>query len=242
MAPSASFADLLRSAVTEPGTISAAYRKFHNYSIGNQLLAWAQCLERGIQPGPMATFPKWKELGRYIRKGEKAITLCQPVTVKRTVEGDQQQEQEIAFTRFVYKPHWFVLAQTDGNPVPEPTMPTWDAPKALQSLGVTEVPFDHIDGNCLGYARDRSIAINPVNPMPHKTRFHELAHVLLGHTREGALNDDERTPRNLRECEAESVALLCLAALDLPGVEHCRGYVQAWWGQGRFPNARRNES
>ena len=72
-----------RRAVNEPGIVSAAYRQFHNYSIGNQLLAWAQCLARGIQPGPMATFPKWKELGRYVRKGEKAITLCQPVTVKR---------------------------------------------------------------------------------------------------------------------------------------------------------------
>ena len=80
----ASFADLLRSAVTDPGIVSSAYRQFHNYSLGNQLLAWAQCLERGIQPGPMATFPRWKELGRHVRKGEKAITLCQPVTVKRT--------------------------------------------------------------------------------------------------------------------------------------------------------------
>jgi hypothetical protein len=68
--------------------------------------------------------------------------------------------------------------------------------------------------------------------MPHKTRFHELAHVLLGHTAEGIQAHDERTPRNLRECEAESVALLCCAALDLPGVEHCRGYIQSWWGTG----------
>ena len=30
MTPTASFADLLRSAVTEPGTISTAYRQFHN--------------------------------------------------------------------------------------------------------------------------------------------------------------------------------------------------------------------
>jgi hypothetical protein len=34
-----SFSDLLKSAVTEPGTISAAYTAFHNYSLGNQLLA-----------------------------------------------------------------------------------------------------------------------------------------------------------------------------------------------------------
>ena len=36
MTPSvASFADLLRSAITDPGTISTAYRQFHSYSLGN---------------------------------------------------------------------------------------------------------------------------------------------------------------------------------------------------------------
>jgi hypothetical protein len=111
-------------------------------------------------------------------------------------------------------------------------MPTWDRDRALEALDVTEVPFDALSGNCLGFARERTIAINPVNPMPHKTRFHELAHVLLGHTSEGTLNDGELTPRNLREVEAESVALLCCAALDLPGVEFSRGYIQNWWGAG----------
>jgi hypothetical protein len=84
------------------------------------------------------------------------------------------------------------------------------------------------------FACERSIAISPLNPLGlgHKTRFHELAHVLLGHTAESVQADSEITPRNLRECEAEAVALLCCAALDLPGVECCRGYIQSWWGQG----------
>jgi hypothetical protein len=68
--------------------------------------------------------------------------------------------------------------------------------------------------------------------MPHKTRFHELAHVLLGHTAEGMQADGEITPRNLRECEAEAVALVCCAALELPGVECSRAYIQSWWGTG----------
>ena len=51
------FTDLLQKAVTEPGTISQAYRQFHTYSLGNQLLAWGQCLARGLTPGPMATRP-----------------------------------------------------------------------------------------------------------------------------------------------------------------------------------------
>src|SRR5688572_26005794 len=77
------FADLLARAVTEPGTISQAYAAFHGYSLGNQLLALMQCAERGIDPGPIATFMGWKEKGRHVKKGEKALTLCQPVTCKR---------------------------------------------------------------------------------------------------------------------------------------------------------------
>ncbi len=111
-------------------------------------------------------------------------------------------------------------------------VPSWAKDQALAALNVQEIAFDTTDGNCLGFARERSIAINPVNPMPHKTRFHELAHVLLGHTAEGLQADTPITPKNLRECEAEAVALLCCAALDLPGVQECRGYVQHWWGQG----------
>src|SRR5580765_7261300 len=80
----ASSSDLLRSAVTEPGIISSAYFAFHSYSLGNQLLALAQCKERSLQPGPMATCPHWRELGRQVRKGEKAIVLCQPVTIRRS--------------------------------------------------------------------------------------------------------------------------------------------------------------
>jgi hypothetical protein len=89
-----------------------------------------------------------------------------------------------------------------------------------------------LNGNCLGFARDRSIAVNPVNSLPHQTRFHELVRVLLGHPSEGMLNDGELTPRDLREVEAESVAMLGCAALGLPGVEFSLGYIQNWWGAG----------
>ena len=231
-------AALLQSAVHEPGTLSQAYSQFHSYSLGNQLLALFQCHERGIAPGPMATYPRWRELGRQVKKGEKALTLCMPITVKRRDSADAADadppdpDAPEVYTRFIYKPRWFVLSQTDGDPLPETPIPAWDKDHALAALDVQEIPFDHVDGNALGYARERSIAINPVNPLAAKTRFHELAHVLLGHTSEGVQTDSEVTPRNLRECEAESVALICCAALDLPGVAEARGYIQRWWGQG----------
>ena len=146
----ATFATLLENAVNEPGILSSAYRAFHNYSIGNQLLAWSQCLARGIQPGPMATFPRWKELGRYVRKGEKAITLCQPVTITRPTDADDETNEPGVITRFVYRPHWFVVAQTDGAEIPQVPIPTWGSSVALVALNITEIPFDHPDGNCLG--------------------------------------------------------------------------------------------
>src|SRR5262252_7383679 len=90
----AAFADLVRSAVTDPGIVSSAYSAFHGYSIGNQLLAFAQCVQRGITPGPIATFMGWKEKGRHVRKGEKAITPCRPVTIKRQRDDEQEEEEE----------------------------------------------------------------------------------------------------------------------------------------------------
>jgi len=66
--------------------------------------------------------------------------------------------------------------------------------------------------------------------MPWETLFHEIAPILCGHVSEGALADGERTPRNLREIEAEAVALICGESLGLDGAEYCRGYLQSWLG------------
>ena len=123
-----------------------------------------------------------------------------------------------------------MLAQTDGKDVEPLTIPAWDRLRALETLGIVEESFTGTDGNCQGYARQRSIAVSPVAELPHKTRFHELAHVVLGHTAEAeaGLTDSDMTPRSLREVEAEAVALVCLEALGLPGAEHCRGYIQHW--------------
>jgi len=229
----AAFADLLARAVTEPGVISDAYAAFHGYSLGNQILALVQCHERRITPGPIATFMGWKEKGRHVRKGQKALTLCMPVTCRRKdTESTETEPESETFTRFIYRPHWFVLSQTDGAAYQLEPLPAWDTARALEVLSITEEPFTHTDGNVQGYARQRTIAVSPLAEMPHKTRFHELAHVALGHTAEGAQADGERTPRSLREVEAESVALLCLEALGLSGAEHCRGYIQHWHQTG----------
>ena len=222
---------LLVEAVNKPGVIMKAYSAFHNYSVGNQVLAIVQCQLRGLQPGPVNTFPGWDALGRRVKRGERALTLCMPITrKKREAESGDNGEpaEEARYTSFVYKRRWFVLSQTEGEEFIPPEMPEWNGERALTTLNIEVIPFDSTDGNCQGFARKRQIAISPVAQLPHKSLFHEAAHVVLGHTAEGDFSDGEQTPRNLREVEAEAVALLCCEALSLEGAEYCRGYIQNW--------------
>src|SRR5213596_3749754 len=88
------FRQLLEEAVTNPGTLMRAYSLFWNYSLGNQILALIQANQRGIQLGPIASFNRWRELGRQVKRGEKAIELCMPVTCKRTVKEEREDATE----------------------------------------------------------------------------------------------------------------------------------------------------
>jgi antirestriction protein ArdC len=80
------FSQLLKDAVNQPGVLSGAYSTFRTYSIGNQMWAWSQCMARDIPLSPIATFKRWKELGRNVQKGQKAISLVMPVTINKKDE------------------------------------------------------------------------------------------------------------------------------------------------------------
>ncbi|MDE3179723.1 MAG: DUF1738 domain-containing protein [Acidobacteriota bacterium] len=196
--PMISWAALLDEAVSKPGFIHQAYSRFHNYSLGNQLLALFQCFEREITPGPLASFMKWKQLGRRVKKGEKALILCMPLSCQwtRTVKKDDgtEQEEALTYTHFTYKAHWFVLSQTEGAEYQAPALPEWPAwndQKALAALKIERIPFEDLNGNCQGYARrGGKIAINPLAALPFKTLYHEVAHSIL-HCAEGDMADSD---------------------------------------------------
>jgi hypothetical protein len=224
--------ELLRQIVSEPGIIEAAYSAFHDYSLGNQLLAAFQCHTRGLPIGPISTYPGWKAKGRQVKKGEKALQLCMPVTIKSKAvpETDEDtKERGVVKTIFVYRNNWFVLAQTDGPDLELPPIPSWDKERAMSTLNAHEIPFDHPDGNCMGFARSRGIAVSPLAPYPWKTWIHELAHVVM---HQGDHADGKDLPRDLKEAEAETVAFLVGEALGI--IEDraaCCGYVQHWLQQ-----------
>ena len=223
------YESLFQSALEGEGKSLKAYSNFHNYSFGNQMYAMFQMIGRGIQVSPIATYKKWQELGRYVRKGEKAIELCVPF-----VKEDKETGKVTKF--FNYKKNWFALSQTDGKDVEFPAV-EFDFDVALENLNIKRVAFELVEGNVQGYAKaGREIAINPVAEMPHKTFFHELGHVLLGHCDgESALVDSVTTERNIKEVEAESVALCCMLALGIEGIEYPRGYIKNWLRGQEFP-------
>ena len=235
---------LFEQALTQPGVMSKAYSVFYEYSLGNAFLAASQLIDRKLPISPIASFNKWKELGRMVKKGEKAIALVMPVTVKskskdegedggvNTESGSNTQAKSSGRTIFILKNNWFALCQTDGaEHAHEVVIPKWDKARALASLGITEQDFKSMSGNAQGYAipNEKKLAINPLAALPWKTTFHEMAHCLL-HSAEAQMADGELLQRCIKEAEAESVAYLCCATLDLPGLEQSRAYIQHWLG------------
>lgn len=221
---------LLKSAVNDPGIISKCYSAFHNYSIGNAMLAAFQMADRGLPFGPLASYSRWQELGRQVRKGETALVMLQPRTYKLTEEKDGE-EVERQFRRYIYLPTCFTFSQTDPiegkedrssslNVSPE----TWNRALALAALEITEAPYTDINGNKQGYSvpANRTVHINPVAENPHKTLAHEIAHVLLH--QDGYIGCE----RGIAEVEAEAVAMIVCDALGWGGAAESRGYIQAW--------------
>lgn len=194
---------------------------------------WAmhQMHMRGLEVSPIATFKKWQSLGRQVNKGSKAIALIMPFTFKDKENGDKPK------TVFVPKNNWFAMSQTTGEDVEFPKT-EFDFEKAMQNLNITKVAFSHTDGNTQGYAQKRQIAINPIAQLPIKTMIHEMAHVILGHTENmpNGLVDEVAMSRDLREAEAEGVALCVSLALGYQEhVPYCVGYVKSWRKEQEFP-------
>jgi hypothetical protein len=230
---------LLNEAITKPGIISQAYSKFWRYSTHNQLLALYQCLLRRLEPGPINTYAGWLAMGRQVQRGQKALVLCQPITYRQntfTQAQDTVEAERTVMKGFVYKPRWFVLAQTSGDPVPEEPIPFWDKAKALAALGINQIAFDEVNGNIQGYATGNNISISPLAEHPQKTLMHELAHQVLGHTKE----HNTSLSKALVEIEAECVAYLVGSVLNFGHQDESRGYIQHWLqhsGQDAIPEA-----
>lgn len=212
---------LMEEALTAPGHLGNVYNRFHNYSLTNMLLFFSQ----GIRE-PVASFKRWQSLGRHVLRGARAKQVIVPVIV--TERGTEEQEERLLGFKLVRAV--FALSDTAGPELPPVKTPRWDLPQALATLAIRQVPFRELNGNVQGYAVEREIAINPLAVHPEKTLFHELGHVVLGHT-VARSHGEYASHRGLMEVQAEATAYLSineLGRMDADMAAHSRGYIRHW--------------
>lgn len=214
---------LLTEAMTMPGQLGETYCRFYRYSFQNQILLWLQ----GVTE-PCAPFKAWIGLGRVpVKGGGRAVLHPRPI---RKVNEETGEKETVAM-RFVMRRSTFPYSNTVGPDVEWPELPAWDGERAAAMLDVERVAFELIDGNTQGYSVGRKFAVSPVAVYPMKTLFHELGHIVLGHTadcREG----ESPCSRGVAEFQAESVAYLLAHELDLGqwAPDESRAYIQNWLG------------
>lgn len=228
-APEVEWTKVIEHALTVPGHVGNTYSRFHTYSFLNTMLLMMQGAT-----GPCASYKRWQAIGRQVRTGEKGLYINRPIQVKlrdKTPEGDDQFIKKFKMVKGAFQ-----IGQTDGPDLVMPDLPEWDADLALAALTINVMPFLITDGNTAGYSQGRSFAINTVAPYPVKTRFHEIAHIVLGHTA-----DDRHAEyvqhRGVFEFEAEATAFLVMKELDLltdDEARESRGYIQGWL-RGKHP-------
>ena len=247
---------LIEEAVTREGKIGAFYSYFHEYSFLNTMLlrmqgmnepagphsAW-QKVGRHIIAGSKAKLRKVRltgselalagaisgaaRLSNLLQICSKAKEVLHPVMIQVEVEDGQKEERVIGFK---YKHSVFALSQTEGQDLTPIPTPGWDLQAALEKLGIREIPFSVADGNMQGFSIGVEFAINPVAVNRNKTVFHELGHIVLGHTVKHHY-EEYQTHRGIMEFQAESTALLCLREVDLlddDTASEVSGYIHHW--------------
>ena len=222
---------------------------FHAYSLNNVLLILAQ------QPTAtkVAGFRKWQELGRQVRRGQKAIRIFgyrtkkidddQPTSTTAGGAGEQGEAGEGRTLTYYPLLSVFDIAQTD--PIdPDASDPT-DLARHLtgtDEAGILDAVTDYLTaagwavervalpGTANGYTTTdgtRRVVIDAgLSPaQAAKTALHEAAHVLL-HV------DDEpgeyAAHRGVKETEAESVACVTAGLFGLDTAAYSIGYVAGW--------------
>ncbi len=219
---------VIETALTSPGNLFDTYSRFHDYSLGNMVLFRMQNVHE-----PVAPFSVWKKLGRQVVRGARAKEVIVPVLVHELGPDETIEEKRERIARLVgfkVMRAVFGLSDTTGPEIPPRPTPSWNLAQALGKLGIREGPFESPSGNVQGYSHGLEFAINPVAVNPTKTRFHEIGHIVLGHTIPSRY-EEYTTHRGITEFQAEAVAYLAmneLGQLDDQTASVSRGYIQHW--------------
>jgi len=237
--------------------------RFRARSFSNTLLIWAQheaAYKAGRVPDPMpsyvAGYRQWQGLGRQVEKGQSGYMIFAPVTGRfassnpaatdswrRLGKSEKPRPGEVVRSKMIAARPAFVwdVAQTAGDPLPEPPSPRllegeapaglWDGLAALveeRGFEVLRVPHEGMIHGANGMtdyiAKTVAVRENMDPASQVKTLAHELGHVLM----HGPDAENARQHRGIGEVEAESVALMIGAAHGMDTSGYTIPYVSSW--------------
>jgi hypothetical protein len=207
----------------------AAVAKFHRYSFNNIMLILGQRPDAS----QVAGFQTWKSLGRFVKKGEKGITIIAPMLLKnREAEATGEGDKPVLRFRAV---HVFDVAQTDGQDLPEvghvcgdPGMHLAKLQQVVASHGIKLITEELV--GALGVSIGGTIKLAPgLTPAEEfSVLAHEFAHELLHQGPDGV-----RGTKTLRETEAEAVAFVVTTAIGLKNASASLDYIQLHDGDAK---------
>ncbi len=210
---------------------------FHSYSFTNVILIGAQYPNASL----VNSYDRWSELNRQVRKGEKGIKIFFPIF--RTREEPDPATGELEKKRILSNfgiGNVFDVAQTDGDPLPEPpaiteltgtddvvTAINLRISRYLMDDGIT-LSSEDMDGGKRGYwnppkrkiAIRTSTTISPLAIGPTRTLVHEAAHYFADH-RGNIARDDA-------ECVAEGAAYMTMSHFNVDTGTTSFPYLAGW--------------
>lgn len=207
--------------------------RFHRYSFYNSILI---CAQRSTATN-VAGFARWKQLGRWVKQGEKGICLLAPSIRKNNQEADLDEQDDSRTVRYFFAVHVFDVSQTEGEPLPELGMTRGEVGDHLNRLkalvserGIKLMQAASLDG-AHGVSHGGAITLLASLTPPEELQVlaHELAHELL---HRGPRRSE--TPRQIRELEAEAVAYVVSCACGLENITASWDYIRLYKGDEKL--------
>ena len=225
--------------------------KFPRYSVNNTILIMMQKPNARL----CQSYTGWKEMGRYVKKGEKGISILAPSPYKIEREqtkmdgkgrpmldsdGEPVKEKVEVTIRAFKVVKTFDVSQTDGKELPSMGADELIGSiegyskilQALQEISPVPIGFEQIDSGAKGYyhQEDKRIAVQDgmSEVQTIKTILHEMAHQKM-HDKDA---ENMNLSRNGKEVEAESVAYVVCQHYGINTSDYSFSYV-AGWSEGK---------
>ena len=234
--------------------------KLPRYSVNNQILIMLQKPDATM----CQSFTGWKEMNRFVRKGEKGIRILAPSPYKMQKEQEKKDvsgntmldkdgepvKETVEVTVNAFKPvSTFDVSQTEGDPIPSVGVSELVGGvngyetllSAIKEVVPVPISFEQIESGAKGFFHLEENRIVVQEGMSEaqtvKTLLHEASHQAL-HSREAMGNEGENKTKNQKETEAESVAYVVCQHYGIDTSDYSFAYVATWSADKEVPELK----